>query len=685
MECISEWRISENESSSASVEGVSDERSLLFDVDAAPPSDTPENTSDDTISVNSAIEDGSTDDKTPENLAPENDHSDNRAPQNSTADIDIPEIDIPETKNSNHIVSDNTSSENEALGENNSDITAPDTGDQASNPPVNSASENRIPDTNVSGTSDSNNTVPDNTSPEKGILDDDTSDIAAPKSNILEESTLRNSISTIGIPETGDSKNIGPDGDMPEITTERSTSTDEDITIGVVVQQPDSSPTMATFETPYDSPTPSPTSTTSLRSNSSSAASNVSTNMIPAPPPPPPPTPPQSPPTSSSLPLPTSLFSETEHLLSPTPEPSKQVEDPTEEGILETTSATSEQDLVASLHLIADSIAQQRQVAAKSILHSGFYWSILVIVFEYLYRVLWHTSADWIMILLLWVCFVIATLSGIKMWTGGYLDEAERVGRWSWLFGNRWASHFDGSLRAENDDGWSPLRWTFCQGVWFRVAGGHVERAVAWCALKRDEKKKDALRQSVGGVYDMGKAWEEYSAGFSFDGSGGLEVDIKKESLEEGWMQDKVFVSRFNGRVIATMVIRVMPVDTDSVVTVTRDEEESDSNDDLDGHSHPAHLESALRPEKVVIRSWTVLQKYRGSGVGLGILQFVIEYARDLGLQGPQFAVDHANSLRALPKLLNGSMDRDDKRARDRLAKEIRKSVAGQQGNGKKD
>ena len=54
----------------------------------------------------------------------------------------------------------------------------------------------------------------------------------------------------------------------------------------------------------------------------------------------------------------------------------------------------------------------------------------------------------------------------------------------------------------------------------------------------------------------------------------------------------------------------------------------------------------------MVIRAWTVLQKYRGSGVGLGILQFAIEYARELGFQGPEFAVDHANSLRAFAEVV---------------------------------
>lgn len=619
MKCTFEWRVTEKDSSSAFVEGASEELSVLLDVDDAHRSDTTEYTAPANPDENN----------TPETSAPEKGHPDNCAEQNGTTDTDFPGIDNPKVSASYNTPLENGIADDSAL-----EITAPVIGDQESHSPDNSAPENSTPGIEFLEARSSNHSVPDDNSSEIN-------------------------------------------------TTDKSTSTSNDLTIKLVVQEPDSSPTMATFEAPYDSPTPSPTSTASSSSNSNSTASNTSINRVPVPPPPH-----LRDPTlvSTAPPSEASSSSDPEDPRSPTPEPaSERKENPAEEGILETTPATTEQDLITSLHLIADSIAQQRQIAAKSILHSGFYWAILVVVFEYLYRVLWHTPADWIMILLLWICFVIATLSGIKMWTGAYLDEAERVGRWSWLFGSKWASNFDGDLRADNDDGWSPLRWTLCQGIWFRVSGGHAEKALTWCALKRDGKKKDALRQSLGGVCDMGKAWEEYSvsANSGACASAGLEIDVQKESLEEGWMQDKIFVSRFNGRVIATLIIRVMPVDTDSVVTVGRDEYDSEPDVDSDGYYRPVPLESILRPEKVVIRAWTVLQKYRGNGVGLGILQFAIEYARELGLQGPEFAVDHANSLRALPKLFNGGMDRDDKRARDQLAKEIRKCVGGD-GRGKK-
>ncbi|KAJ5633273.1 hypothetical protein N7490_009612 [Penicillium lividum] len=474
--------------------------------------------------------------------------------------------------------------------------------------------------------------TPDNNTPERDTPDDSAIESSTPGNGATEDEKADITPESSNPNNTPEDSNIqrnteisSTEDEIHEINSLENSTLEEEAIAEVPAQEPDSNPGMATFEAPNIS-----TSSPPLRDKA--------------------PTPPDSPSSSSS-----DLSSP---LIDPAPQPPNPNPNPTEEGLLETTLATTEQDLICSLHLIADSIAQQRQVASRSILHNPFYWAILILFFEYLFRVLWITPADWILVLILWICCVIFTLSAIKMWTGGYLDEAERVGRWSWLFGGKWIGNFT------EQEVFAPLQWTLCQGIWFRVPGGHVEKALAWCGAKRGLKMKNVTGTGTA-VGMMGQAWEEYSSGAE------SEIDLRKECSEEGWMQDKVIVSRFNGRVIATLVMRVVDVDIDSVVTVMEDEDGEESC--------PVPLECGLRTQKVVIRAWTVLQKYRGFGVGMGILQFAIEYARELGLQGPEFAVDHANSLRVLPKLVNGGMDRDEKRARDRLAKEIRKCVAAEQ------
>ncbi|KAJ5949908.1 hypothetical protein N7454_001492 [Penicillium verhagenii] len=451
---------------------------------------------------------------------------------------------------------------------------------------------------------------------------------------------------------------------------------------------------MATFEVPYDDSTPSPSTSCS----SSSLRSNNSTQPQPRPPQPPHQAPPRQQQTrsqdSSLSNSSTSSFHTAEHAADArnvTPEPAWVPDDPqpipqhtpnsADEGYLETTAAETEYDLISALQLIADSVAQQRQIAANSILGSFYYWALLIVVFQYLYSIFYYTSADWIIIIVSTAIFGIFSLSGIQFWTSGYLDEAERIGRWSWLFGSQWVSNFNhgagdevGQNNRTDYTSVAPLIWTLCQGVWFRVPGGQVEKVLAWCGAKSELKKKKVLQsKSVDGVSSMGRAWEQYSSGTSLRDTTTCELDVRKLSLEEGWQEDKVFVSRFNGRVIATLVVRVLPVDTDSAVIVPRDDDELDS--DLYADNRPVYPSPAQRPEKVVIRAWTVLQKYRGHGVGQALLQFAIQYARELGLQGPEFAIDHANALRVLPTMFSYGMDKSDKRARRRLDKEIRKFV----------
>ncbi|KAJ5771762.1 hypothetical protein N7520_002291 [Penicillium odoratum] len=496
--------------------------------------------------------------------------------------------------------------------------------------------------------------TPDNSTPQSETPDGSAIENSTLGNSATEDEKTKTKPESINPFDTSDSAikrntdNSSTEDEIREVNTLENSTLEEEAIGQVPAQEPDSIPGMATFEAPYDEPTPSGSSTsasTSASSNPSSSAS-ISTSCR-----------------STKSNASTSSPSLRDKAPTPPDTPSSLSSDLCSEGLLETTPAATQQDLICSLHLIADSIAQQRQLASKSILHNQFYWAILILVFEYLYRVLWITPADWILVLILWICGVIFTLSAIKMWTGGYLDEAERVGRWSWLFGVKWVENFT------EQEVLAPLQWALCQGIWFRVPGGHVEKALAWCGAKRGLKKKETKMNNITGtgtgVGVMGQAWEEYSSGTE------SEIDLRRECSEKGWMQDKVIVSRFNGRVIATLVMRVVEVDIDSVVTVMEDEHGEESC--------PFPLECGLRTQKMVIRAWTVLQKYRGFGVGVGILQFAIEYARELGLQGPEFAVDHANSLRVLPKLANGGMDRNEKRARDRLAKEIRKCVAAEQ------
>ncbi|KAL5118126.1 hypothetical protein ACEQ8H_003961 [Pleosporales sp. CAS-2024a] len=82
------------------------------------------------------------------------------------------------------------------------------------------------------------------------------------------------------------------------------------------------------------------------------------------------------------------------------------------------------------------------------------------------------------------------------------------------------------------------------------------------------------------------------------------------------------------------------------------------------------------RRGKAVIRAWTVKLKYRGKGVGEGLLEEAVKVAGERGADGIVFDADHANSKRILPTLFNSFLDKQEAKAEKAL-----KKVADDKGN----
>ncbi|OJJ50630.1 hypothetical protein ASPZODRAFT_126528 [Penicilliopsis zonata CBS 506.65] len=100
---------------------------------------------------------------------------------------------------------------------------------------------------------------------------------------------------------------------------------------------------------------------------------------------------------------------------------------------LTTYPAADEADQIASLKLIADSVAQQRQLAARSVIFHPVSVGVAMVPLAVAYRILYKTRGDWPLILTTWAGCVMALLLAVRYLTGGYIDEAERVGTWKWL------------------------------------------------------------------------------------------------------------------------------------------------------------------------------------------------------------------------------------------------------------
>lgn len=104
---------------------------------------------------------------------------------------------------------------------------------------------------------------------------------------------------------------------------------------------------------------------------------------------------------------------------------------------LATYRAVSEDDQISALRLIADSVAQQRQTAAKSLISHPFCIAILVLLISLAgkYQSYGKSLGDLAFLGTTGAGIFMALLAAVQWMTSGYLEEASRVGTWKWLRG----------------------------------------------------------------------------------------------------------------------------------------------------------------------------------------------------------------------------------------------------------
>jgi len=254
---------------------------------------------------------------------------------------------------------------------------------------------------------------------------------------------------------------------------------------------------------------------------------------------------------------------------------------------LSTTKAETDDDKAAGLRLVADSVAQQRQQAARAVIFHPLTLSAVVALLAMVANILYkgHLS-DWALVGTTGTGVVMAVLISVRWAVGGYVDEAERVGTWAWLDRGR-----DDTMVGKEDD------------VLLTRFGDEVIGAVVFRGVRE--------------VADPGPA-----------ASPGTKKSRRQLASGAG-----------------------------------------------------AKANSGVR---AVIRAWTVKRRYRGKGVGTGLLEEVIRVVKERGWgAGIGFADDHANSKRILWPTFNASFERGERRARVHLEKLLeREQESGDAGAG---
>lgn len=204
----------------------------------------------------------------------------------------------------------------------------------------------------------------------------------------------------------------------------------------------------------------------------------------------------------------------------------------------------------------------------------------MLLVLMCIYHALYHTRSDWVLVLMTWTGCHMAGMLGVKWLVCGYIDAAERTGRWSWLYGD-----------DDSDN--------------VTIAEGEKESVKSTHSLPAEFSSKTQR-------------------------------------------QDIVLVTKFGEEVIGTVVLRVVPVALTRRAALAA----YASSDEPD--NTPRMVPSQFKP---FIRAWTVKQFYRSHGVGSTLIKDAVLMCIDRRWDVPEFATEHAHSLRVLPPAFNMHMD----------------------------
>ncbi|KAL8656254.1 MAG: hypothetical protein Q9226_002720 [Calogaya cf. arnoldii] len=284
---------------------------------------------------------------------------------------------------------------------------------------------------------------------------------------------------------------------------------------------------------------------------------------------------------------------------SPPPAPSSRQSITADLPALSTYPTTTQSERTSALHLVADSIAQQRQSASFTLITHPYPLSLTILLLgilcQYLdFATFATTAAGLIMILLL----------GVRMLTGGYISLAETI-NFAWLEG-------PAGLRVggKKGHGRSPSGG----------ASGNVDPA-------------PLVKTNSGNIISVGSGNGKRSRNNSNSSARGEAKDIENMVIVSKWGEQEI---------IGALVVRVL-----------------------------------RKEKKAVIRAWTVKLKYRGKGVGRGLLEECVRVAREKGCGRVEFEREHANSHKLLPDIFNSGFERRENRAKGVLLEVMKEQGVG--------
>jgi ribosomal protein S18 acetylase RimI-like enzyme len=164
--------------------------------------------------------------------------------------------------------------------------------------------------------------------------------------------------------------------------------------------------------------------------------------------------------------------------------------------------ATEPDDVVPALKLVADSVAQQRQIAARILIFHPLNWAVMIAAFAGMLQFLYKDSSDLALVFTTSAGMLMAGFAAVKWMSSGYIDFAESI-NWNWLVADdqvlitKFGDEVIGTciLGWEKGEGRGNRRKTWGKGVikgWavrMRYRGKGVGSALLEEAVKVVEKK----------------------------------------------------------------------------------------------------------------------------------------------------------------------------------------------------
>ena len=135
-------------------------------------------------------------------------------------------------------------------------------------------------------------------------------------------------------------------------------------------------------------------------------------------------------------------------------------------------------------------------------------------------------------------------------------------------------------------------------------------------------------------------------------------LDKGRDETDAIGNEDEIFLSKFGDVAIGALIMRGVKESTGG-----------SGSGNCSPRKRRQNSSGKNAPITGKVRGWAVKYRYRRKGVGTELLEEAVKLCQERGWQGPEFADDHANSARILPKQFNGGFNRNEKKAKEMLVK----------------